>query len=61
MVDSCKSSDGDTWEIYKDNADEWRWRRKARNGEIVGDSEGYKNKQDCIANAERHGMDCNPS
>lgn len=29
-------------EIYSDAAGEWRWRRKAGNGEIVADSaEGY--------------------
>ena len=46
----------DTWEIFKDNANEWRWRRTAPNHEIVGAStEGYVNKTDCVANAERHG------
>lgn len=61
MTQYCKASNGDKWEIYKDNAGEWRWRRTASNGNIVGAStEGYKNKQDCIDNAIRHGMDCNP-
>jgi len=46
----------DRWEFYKDNRGEWRWRRIAPNGKIVGaSSEGYKNKADCIANARRHG------
>ena len=32
-------------EIYKDEADEWRWRAKDTNGEIVAESgEGYKNR-----------------
>ncbi len=58
---SCKASNGDKWEFYKDSADEWRWRRTASNGEIVGKAhEGYVNKADCIANAERSGMDCEP-
>ena len=63
MSEKCKAKNGDQWEIYKDNANEWRWRRTAStNGNIVGaSSEGYKNKQDCINNACRHGMDCNPS
>ena len=63
MAETCKSpSNGDTWTIYKDNADEWQWTRKARNGETVGAStEGYINKSDCIANARRNGMDCDPS
>lgn len=30
------------FEIYRDRAGEWRWRLKAGNGRIVGDSgEGY--------------------
>ena len=62
MSQSCKASNGDTWEIYQDKADEWRWRRTASNGRIVGSSsEGYDKKSDCIANAQRHGMDCSPS
>ena len=63
MAETCKSpSNGDTWEFYKDSRDEWRWTRTAKNGETVGKShEGYVNKQDCIANAKRPGMDCDPS
>jgi len=46
----------DKWEIYKDNVGEWRWRRVATNGRIVGaSSQGYVNRIDCVANAERHG------
>lgn len=46
----------DKWEIYKDGQTEWRWRRTASNGQIVGTSnEGYVKKSDCIANAERSG------
>ncbi|MGO4351388.1 DUF1508 domain-containing protein [Rhizobium sp. RAF36] len=56
---SCKESNGDTWEIYQSNG--WRWRRTARNGDIVGAStEAYVNKSDCIDNARRNGMTCNP-
>ncbi|KQR69424.1 hypothetical protein ASG25_11105 [Rhizobium sp. Leaf384] len=55
----CKDANGDTWEIYASNG--WRWRRKARNGAIVGQSsESYVNKSDCIANARRNGMTCTP-
>ena len=57
----CVDSNGDTWEIYPDNRKEWRWRRIARNGRNVGaSSEGYRNQQDCIANARRNGMKCTP-
>jgi uncharacterized protein YegP (UPF0339 family) len=37
-----------TFEIYKDKADEFRWRLKAGNGAIIGTSgDGYKGKGDC--------------
>jgi len=56
---SCKDANGDTWEIYQSNG--WRWRRTARNGDIVGAStEAYVNRSDCIDNARRNGMTCNP-
>ncbi len=52
----CAMSDAtDRWEIYEDNAKQWRWRRTATNGHIVGAStEGYANKSDCEENARRH-------
>jgi len=34
-------------EIYLDKAGEYRFRMKARNGEIIGASEGYKTKAGC--------------
>lgn len=46
----------DKWEIYQDSKQEWRWRRTASNGKIVGAaSEGYKKEADAISNAKRHG------
>ena len=34
-------------EYYEDKKGEWRWRKKASNGEIIGaSSEGYVNKKD---------------
>ena len=61
MAESCTAGNGDKWEIYKDNAGHWRWRRTASNGNIVGAStEGYVNKSDCIANAKRNGNDMHP-
>ena len=49
-------SQNDKWEIYIDNAGEWRWRRTATNGNIVGAStEGYVNRSDCESNARRNG------
>ena len=41
------------FEVYKDNAGEWRWRFQASNSKIIAtSSEGYVNKQDC-----EHGID----
>jgi len=46
----------DKWEFYKDNSKEWRWRRTANNGRIVGaSSQGYVNRLDCVDNAKRNG------
>ena len=62
MSAACTASNGDRWEIYKDGLADWRWRRTASNGKIVGAStEGYTNRSDCIDNAKRHGMSCVPA
>ncbi|WP_081927537.1 HVO_2922 family protein [Halobellus rufus] len=35
-----------TFEVFQDNANEWRWRLVASNGNIIADSgEGYRSKQ----------------
>jgi uncharacterized protein YegP (UPF0339 family) len=40
--------------VYEDDADEWRWRLVARNGEIIADSgEGYVSKRNAREAAER--------
>lgn len=36
------------YEVYTDKAGEFRFRLKARNGEIIGVSEGYKAKPSCF-------------
>lgn len=38
------------WEVYKDQAEEWRWRYVSPfSGDILADSgEGYKNEADCL-------------
>lgn len=37
-----------TFEMYKDDAGEYRWRLKSGNGKIIATSgEGYKNRGDC--------------
>ena len=36
------------FEMYKDKAGEFRFRLKARNGEIIATGEGYKAKASCL-------------
>ena len=40
------------FEVYEDKAGEYRFRLKARNGEIIGVSEGYKAKESCLNGIE---------
>ena len=40
------------YEIYTDKAGEFRFRLKARNGEIIAVSEGYKAKAGCLNGIE---------
>ena len=36
-----------TFELYKDDASQWRWRLRHENGNVIADSgEGYHNKAD---------------
>lgn len=40
--------------LYRDNAGEFRWRLKARNGRTLADSgEGYNREKDCLAGLEQ--------
>jgi uncharacterized protein YegP (UPF0339 family) len=44
---------GATFEIYQDSRREYRWRLKARNGQVIATAgQGYKSKADC-----RHGVE----
>ena len=36
------------YEVYKDKAGEFRFRLKARNGEVIAIGEGYKAKSSCL-------------
>jgi len=48
------AGESDKFEIYKDKAGEYRWKRYAPNGQQVGSStEGYKKKIDCEKNMNR--------
>lgn len=40
------------FEIYEDKAGEFRFRLKAKNGEVIAVSEGYKAKASCINGIE---------
>lgn len=40
------------FEVYTDKAGEYRFRMKARNGEIIAVSEGYKAKASCLNGIE---------
>ena len=40
------------YEVYLDKAGEFRFRLKARNGEIIATSEGYKAKASCLNGIE---------
>ena len=52
------AGENDKFEVYKDKRGEYRWRRKAVNGAIIGaSSEGYTKKKDAEANAARQGYE----
>ena len=40
------------FEVYTDKAGEYRFRLKARNGEVIAVSEGYKSKDGCFNGIE---------
>ena len=40
------------FEVYEDKAGEFRFRLKARNGEVIAVSEGYKTKASCMNGIE---------
>lgn len=43
-----------TFEIYEDDADEWRWRLRHRNGRIMADSgQGYGSRSDAVEAVNR--------
>ena len=46
-VEGWKNMTNPVFELYKDKAGEFRFRLKAKNGEIIGVSEGYTTKQSC--------------
>lgn len=40
--------EGGVFEVYRDKSGEYRFRLKAKNGEVIAVSEGYKRKESCL-------------
>ncbi len=40
------------FEVYMDNSGEYRFRLRARNGQIIAVSQGYKSKEGCMKGIE---------
>jgi uncharacterized protein len=51
-VEPVKAATNPKFEVYVDKAGEFRFRLKARNGEIIAVSEGYKAKSSCLNGIE---------
>lgn len=51
-VEGFKTVTNPKFEVYTDKAGEFRFRLKARNGEIIAVSEGYKAKASCMNGIE---------
>ncbi|MCM1112392.1 MAG: YegP family protein [Muribaculum sp.] len=51
-VENYETVTNPKFEVYTDKAGEYRFRLKARNGEIIAVSEGYKAKASCMNGIE---------
>ena len=51
-VEGFETQKNPKFEVYLDKAGEFRFRLKARNGEIIATSEGYKAKAGCLNGIE---------
>lgn len=51
-VENYETVTNPKFEVYTDKAGEFRFRLKARNGEIIATSEGYKAKPSCMNGIE---------
>ncbi len=51
-VENYEAAKHPKFEVYEDNAGEFRFRLKARNGEVIATSEGYKQKASCLNGVE---------
>ena len=51
-VEGFATAKNPKFEVYTDKAGEFRFRLKARNGQIIAVSEGYKTKTSCLNGVE---------
>lgn len=51
-VENFETATNPKFEVYTDKSGEFRFRLKARNGEIIATSEGYKAKPSCLNGVE---------
>ena len=51
-VENFEAVTNPKFEVYTDKAGEFRFRLKARNGEIIATGEGYKTKASCLNGVE---------
>ncbi len=51
-TDGFEGSKNPKFEVYVDNAGEFRFRLKAKNGQIIATGEGYKAKKSCLNGIE---------
>ncbi len=51
-VEGYEAAKHPKFEVYEDKAGEYRFRLKARNGEVIATSEGYKQKTSCLNGVE---------
>jgi len=51
-VENVEAKKHPKFELYLDKAGEYRFRLKARNGEIIATGEGYKSKAGCVGGIE---------
>lgn len=51
-IENFEKQPNPKFEVYQDKAGEFRFRLKARNGEIIAVGEGYKAKKSCINGIE---------
>lgn len=51
-VENFETATNPKFEMYNDKSGEFRFRLKARNGEIIAVSEGYKTKASCLNGIE---------